>query len=134
MSTIREGGDPETTRFRYGGPGGSIYATDLWLHEKELFRLSSDLERFHDYDDIWVSYIMDKELGWEMRRYTGPLPYDADRDKKFIAKHTKAEIDHLRAVGTYKSSDGLNNHAKTDFFRELQKWPFNWVVTGEFFD
>jgi len=57
MDGIRAKERMDIARWRYGGPGGSIYSTDLWLYDKELFRLSDDLVRFHDYDDIWVSDI-----------------------------------------------------------------------------
>jgi len=74
---------------------------------------------------------MDHKLGWEMRRYFGPQPYDADRDEAWTKAHTEDEISRLRNVGTYILA-GQNNHIKTDFLNYLQQRPFNWQVLGSF--
>jgi glycosyltransferase involved in cell wall biosynthesis len=127
MTGIRCDKQPEIKTFQYGGPGGSIYSADLWLFERELYRLHNDLERFHDFDDLWVSYLMNSLMGWEMRRITGPIPLDAVESKTWAAAHTSGQIKHLNSVATYRNfTTKQHSSSKEIIFAELQDFPFEW--------
>ena len=68
---------PAISTFKYAGPGGSILDTNLWLLNGQLQRLRGDLRSWSMYDDLWVSYVMDALLGWEIRRVAPPtVPID----------------------------------------------------------
>mmetsp|Transcript_38122 Transcript_38122/g.92729 ORF Transcript_38122/g.92729 Transcript_38122/m.92729 type:complete len:799 (-) Transcript_38122:70-2466(-) len=56
------------TVYKYGGTGGSIFDSNLWLLDSQLLRLSSDLSEWSKIDDLWASYVLDALLGWSIRR------------------------------------------------------------------
>jgi len=66
-------GDKWPGTFKYGGTGGSIFDSNLWLLDSQLMRLSRDLSSWAKIDDIWSSFVLDALLGWEMRRLTPPI-------------------------------------------------------------
>lgn len=129
MSSIRCDAQHEIQSFQYGGPGGAIFAADFWLFESELYRLTSDLIRFKDFDDLWVSYMMNSLLGWKMLRFRGPIPVDANDDEWWKASHTPAEIRKIRNAATYYNFvTHKRSTSKSDAFAELQEEPFSWNV------
>ena len=69
---------PEINTFKYGGAGGSIYDTNLWLLDAQLQRPARDLKKWAKIDDLWASYVLDALLGWEIRRLGPPAPVPMD--------------------------------------------------------
>jgi hypothetical protein len=61
-------GKIKTDTWKYGGTGGSIVDTNLWLLDDQLLRLSRDLKGWAKVDDLWASYILDALLGWTIHR------------------------------------------------------------------
>ena len=49
------------------GTGGSTFNANLWLLDSQLPWLSNNLSSWSKIDDLWVSFVMDAFLGWEMR-------------------------------------------------------------------
>jgi len=45
---------PNVTTFAYGGPGGSVFDTNLWLFDQQLLRLRGDLREYYEFDDVWT--------------------------------------------------------------------------------
>jgi len=78
MDNILAGQDYDKySTFKYAGPGGSIIDANLWTFRHQLMRLESDLNKWAKIDDIWLSYVMDALLGWELRRLRPPtVPID----------------------------------------------------------
>jgi len=85
---------PDVAIFKYGGTGGSIFDTNLWLLESQLLRLREDLSGWAKIDDLWASYVIDALLGWELRRLAPPdMPidigryHDSEEYNRTITKH-----------------------------------------------
>lgn len=127
MHHLRKHAQPEVTLFKYGGPGGAVYSADLWLFDVQLLRLSRDLTKFYEFDDIWVSYVMDALLGWQMRRFMGPIPENAYESDDWLAKHSVEAGKSLRKMGTF-TKPGVHER-KTAMFNELQGTEFGWNIS-----
>ena len=137
---ILDGGKwPAVSIFKYGGAGGSIYDTNLWLLDSQLMRLAGDLSRWSKIDDLWASYVLDALLGWELRRLTpGSVPVDIGKTGAYFSKqelyihenHKKVVLELMvnsgqdtQAVATYLDP-GVN---KETMFCELQRC-FHWDI------
>jgi hypothetical protein len=129
----------KVSNFTYGGPGGSIYDTNLWLFDQQLLRLKHDLKRFFRFDDIWSSYVLDGLLGWEQRRLQTPIPIDIAnchrKQFKHILEKTPSRQKELlklnKLIGSKLKSSGtwqVSSDAKNEMFTELQD-KFHWDVT-----
>ena len=131
----------EITTFTYGGPGGSVFDVNLWLFDQQLLRLKYDLQEYHEFDDVWVSYVIDALLGWEHRRLPMPIPVDIANCNHSLYNVTifpllpdgmvtkllqlHEEIAHkLLSVATFSSG---SRGSKTDMFEDLQR-RFRWDV------
>ena len=77
-------GKVELDYFKYGGTGGSILDTNLWLLDSQLLRPARDLSQWAKIDDLWASYVLDGLLGWDINRLSSDvLPVDiGDFQKK----------------------------------------------------
>lgn len=132
-------GNVTSDKFKYGGPGGSIFDTDLWLLDSQLLRLARDLSAFAKMDDLWASYVLDGLLGWDITRLSPdvlPVDIGAFNQKKLYYDVIKKKIDsaiedellslngrRIFSVSTY------NNPAvdKQSMFESLQT-TFRWDV------
>ena len=82
--------------FKYGGTGGSIFDTNLWLLDSQLLRPAKDLSSWAKIDDLWASYVLDALLGWNINRITNDvLPIDIGdfRKKKTYYNVMKTKVD-----------------------------------------
>mmetsp|Transcript_38120 Transcript_38120/g.92712 ORF Transcript_38120/g.92712 Transcript_38120/m.92712 type:complete len:739 (-) Transcript_38120:1358-3574(-) len=120
------------TAYKYGGTGGSIFDTNLWLLDSQLMRLASDLSKWSKIDDLWASYVLDALLGWSIRRlaptivpvdvgayrdlpeYRNVLQMDNATDSLLLSKELTTH--EVLAVATY--TDPKVN--KNDMFERLQ--------------
>jgi hypothetical protein len=59
-------GELELDAFAYGGPGGSVFDVNLRLFELQLIRLKRDLKGYHQFENLWASFVIDALLGWEL--------------------------------------------------------------------
>jgi len=135
---------PNIKRFKYGGPGGSIIDTNLWLFAPHILRLLNNMQRFYEFDDIWVSFVLDAMLGWEIRRTLTAFPYLLEREAHrrqgriwsinpyFINGMAITDSDNpersrlakeLTNVGTFAE----NKYKKKMMFNYLQKY-YSWEV------
>eukprot|EP00122_Pirum_gemmata_P019825 Pgem_evm1s18549 len=109
------------TSFTYGGPGGSIFPANLWLMNDMLLRLKDDsyLKQYINFDDIWVSYLMNGVLGWSLERLTQNLPYDLSwsRAKQFLPNGfaIRKIKKQLIQSGTYSKSIKIKEKTFMDF-------------------
>ena len=72
-------GNAKGESFKYGGTGGSIFDSNLWLLDSQLLRLEreGDLPQWARIDDLWASYVLGALLGWEINRISNDvLPID----------------------------------------------------------
>jgi hypothetical protein len=98
-------GDLELDTFAYNGPGGSVFDVNLWLFEHQLTRLNGDLKGYHQFDDLWVSYVMDALLGWEMR-WQSSIPVDISNchrgiyDKTVFLSLPEEQVQRLKQMNT----------------------------------
>jgi hypothetical protein len=129
------------TTFTYGGPGGSVFDSNIWLFDQQLLRLKYDLQQYYEFDDVWTSYVIDALLGWEHRRLPFPLPVDianidhklynetiipnlpAGQAEKLFQMHQNMAA-KLKAVATYS---GSARGPKTEMFLDMQRH-FRWHV------
>ena len=128
---------PGVKTFTYGGPGGCIIDTNLWALDYQLFRLQGDLQDYFEFDDIWVSYVLDNLLGWNIFREMeaipvtlgSPGPLRKDTWGRYIDGilnlFSKEEKEAIRAVGTH-------TNRKTKKSAMLQGPQFKWLVQDEF--
>jgi hypothetical protein len=133
--------ETRTQTFTYAGPGGAVLDANLWLLDQQLFRLTSDLKAYFEFDDVWISYILDSLLGWEIRRMATPLPVDIANCNRTILQQAlfpllppgqpekllelQRQIGHnLSSVATYS---GTSRKVKTKMFEEMQM-KFHWNV------
>ena len=132
----------ESSMFKYGGTGGSIWDANLWLLESQLMRLTKDLASWSKIDDLWASYVLDALLGWEIRRlkpHTVPIDIGGFRMNgpyhHILSKHiTTAAEKQLMNLQLPKQKSILKvstwsdpNVDKQDMFQELQT-TFGWNV------
>eukprot|EP00122_Pirum_gemmata_P021104 Pgem_evm1s19688 len=121
--------------FTYGGPGGSVYPANLWLMNDMLLRLKDDdyLKQYINFDDIWVSYLMNGVLGWSLNRLSQDLPYDLSwpRAKEYLPSNFEMETlsNKLIQSGTYVKSGKIKQTTFMDFQRK-----YFWDVCNQFSD
>lgn len=120
MTDIVEGKKwPTVSSYKYGGTGGSIFDTNLWLLDSQLMRLCKDLSRWAKIDDLWSSYVLDALLGWQIRRLSpSTIPIDIGKFHSDIEYHRQvsgrisgqhfnqlnklqAVTDRMKSVGTW---------------------------------
>jgi len=125
---------PRVSYFKYGAPCGSIYDSNLWLQETQLLRIAADLHRWSKIDDLWVSYVMDALLGWQIRRLSPPMvPIDIGLGnhipKKLVASKHLSDVTMLQKTvsrETKKVATYLDRSVdKVAMFNELQS-SFHW--------
>ena len=132
---------PEIRTFTYAGPGGSLINANFWLMKGQLNRLTGDMKQYYEFDDVWISYIMDALLGWEIHRLDAPLPVDIaicnrthfnetvfphlppGKAEKLLELQQKVG-QQLQSVATFT---GSSREIKTKMFEELQV-KFHWNV------
>ena len=133
---------PQSRFFKYGGTGGSILDTNMWLLDSQVLRLAKDLSSWSKIDDLWSSYVLDALLGWEIRRLSpGSMPIDigAYRENKYYRRYTSVRISDaakhqlmklplpekksILQVATWSDP----NVDKQDMFEELQR-TFLWEI------
>jgi len=102
IDVIRGRKYPQISIFKYGGTGGSIFDTNLWLLNSQLMRPTKDLYKWAKVDDLWSSFVLDALMGWEMRRLTPPaMPVDIgfyreQREyRRIMVKSVVSDIDKL---------------------------------------
>jgi len=97
---------PDVSSFKYGGTGGSIFDTNLWLLDSQLMRPYKDLSKWAKIDDLWSSYVLDALLGWQMRRLSpsSTIPIDIGSFHSNIHYHNQVSG---RMSGEYLNQ--LNN-------------------------
>ena len=128
----------DISTFKYGGPGGSIWDTNIWLLDSQLMRLASDLSFWAKIDDLWVSYVLDALLGWEIRR-SDTLPVDIGalhlkgriyhHMKRRVGENITQELLNLKEVGNVMKEATYKDPTvdKTGMFRALQE-DFMWDI------
>ncbi|CAB9512856.1 expressed unknown protein [Seminavis robusta] len=131
----------EVQTFTYAGPGGSVLDANLWLLDQQLLRLAGDLKDYFEFDDVWVSYILDSLLGWNIRRLATPIPVDIANCNHTLVREVQLSRlpeatanlllslhdkigEQLMSVATYT---GTSRQVKTHMFEDLQT-RFHWNV------
>merc|ERR1711862_247115 len=132
----------ESATFKYGGTGGSIWDTNIWLLDSQLLRPAKDLAVWAKIDDLWASYVIDALLGWEMRSLnpsTVPIDIGDFREKKTyyhilsrkVSARTEKELMdlHLPAKQSILSVSTWSDPAvdKEGMFTKLQT-TFGWDI------
>ena len=133
---------PGVKTFTYGGPGGCIIDTNLWALDYQLFRLQGDLQEYFEFDDIWVSYVLDKLLGWKIYREMEAIPVTLGKHNWGLIRNdtsgrysnrisdlfSKEERKTIQKVGTWTN----RKTEKCAMFKMLQGPQFKWLVQDEF--
>jgi glycosyltransferase involved in cell wall biosynthesis len=114
MDDIRRRRCSERDLFTYGGPGGSIFNANLFWVDG-LRRLDRDLSLYYEFDDVWISYLLNHVLGWDIRRTMLAQP-------KELAL-VRSKHDEAVRVGTWDSK----KTEKNAFFEFLQT-DMNWSI------
>ena len=65
---------PGINTFTYAAPSGSVVDANLWLFDQQLFRFRDDLNDYKEFDDLWMSYVLDALVGWDIIQLMRPQP------------------------------------------------------------
>lgn len=89
---------PHITEYHYGGGGGCVIDTSIFVQESDLFKMLETLpEQYlvdtYFADDTWLSYVLSKQQGWEIKRsFLPPILCKQKRDNDVsIWKNTQQE-------------------------------------------
>ncbi|CAB9517021.1 expressed unknown protein [Seminavis robusta] len=135
LSHLLEKGMPTLWSFVYVNLGGAVFDANLWLLDRQLLRPGRDLTELADASDVWVSFVMDGLLGWNMNRYSPnqlslfSIPWLDNKEYrlKVNGEITKPEVERIRKLNNKAPPDGTKEQKMMRAFERLQK-TYQWNV------
>jgi len=126
MDDITHGRMQQIKSLTYLGPGGSAFDSNICTMSHLIRNVFETYPEYRDFDDIWMSYIMDALLGWKQIRLLTSLPTDlGNRSSWTFTEKTfhRYTMNRISRVATYSKSVAL----KRKHFFMLQT-EFKWDV------
>lgn len=105
MDDIKHGLKQHLKTLSYLGPGGSAFDSNICTMSHLIRNVFETFPEYRDFDDIWMSYIMDALLGWKQIRLSASLPTDLSDPSSwtFVDKYFH-RMSRISRVATYTKS------------------------------